>query len=64
VCAIQLWREAMGHVYDGFTPKDINAIHEIMKNNIVGWHMTGKQRCGKYGIQRAYERDDLRIPFD
>lgn len=56
VCAVQLWKEALGRI-DRYTRKDINAIHEIMKNNIKGWRSEGKQDCGKeYGIQRAYER--------
>lgn len=56
VCAIQLWREALKHLYDKYEPKNINAIHSIMKNNIKGWRYAGKQRCESYGIQRSYER--------
>jgi predicted P-loop ATPase len=56
VCAIQLWKEALVRDTDRYTRKDINAIHEIMKNSIKGWKASGKQRCGKYGVQRAYER--------
>ena len=63
VCAVQLWREALSHPFDQYGKKDINAIHEIMKNNIKGWHSIGKQRCGTYGFQRAYERDAVEIPI-
>lgn len=63
VCAVQLWREALGHTFDQYGKKDINAIHEIMKNNIKGWHSVGRMRCGSYGIQRAYDRDVVEIPI-
>lgn len=56
VCAVQLWKEALSHEFDKYTRKDINAIHEIMRNNVEGWRPVGHQRCGKYGLQRAYER--------
>ena len=56
VCVMMIWKEALQNEY--VTPKhqDINAIHEIMKNNIVGWKSMGKKRCGKYGTQRSYDR--------
>ena len=63
VCAVQLWREALSHPFDQYAKKDINAIHEIMKNNIKGWHSVGRMRCGTYGIQRAYDRDAVEIPI-
>lgn len=56
VCAIQLWKKALGRDFEKYTRKDINAIHEIMKNSIDGWKAVGKLRCGEYGVQRAYER--------
>ena len=57
VCAIMLWREALGHEYDEPRPMDVNAIHEIMKNSVAGWKYVGKQRTGSvYGIQRCYDR--------
>lgn len=66
VCAVQIWREALGHDYDKYEHKNINAIHEIMRNSITGWREVGKQRCGKYGFQRSYERIEkiLEVPFD
>lgn len=57
VCAVQLWKEALQHEFERYTRKDINAIHEIMRNNVQGWRSCGHQRCGKYGLQRAYERE-------
>ena len=56
VCAVQLWKEALNREFERYTRKDINAIHEIMKNNITGWKASGKQRCGAYGVQRTYDR--------
>lgn len=59
VCAVQLWKEALQHEFERYTRKDINAIHEIMRNNVKGWRSCGHQRCGKYGLQRAYERETI-----
>ena len=56
VCAIMLWREALGHEYDEPLPKSINEIHNIMRNSVAGWEYIGKQKMGVYGVQRAYER--------
>lgn len=71
VCAIMLWREALNHEYETPSRRDINSIHEIMKNNVADWHAVGKKRCGDYGVQRCYERsirfidtDSSEIPFD
>ena len=64
VCAVQLWREALSHPFDQYAKKDINAVHEIMKNSIHGWRYVGKQKCGDYGVQRAYERISVEIPFE
>jgi len=56
VCAMMIWKEALGNMYVEPRPQDINAIHEIMKNNIAGWRSMGKQRCGHYGVQRSYDK--------
>lgn len=56
VCALMIWREAMGVDVMQPTKRDINNIHEIMKNNITGWRPAGKQRIEGYGVQRSYER--------
>ena len=62
VCALMLWREALGHNdYDRDPDRRIlNMIHEIMKNNITGWICIGKQRLldvAEYGVQKCYERE-------
>lgn len=57
VCVMMLWREALGVEVMQPTKKDINNIHEIMKNSIKGWKFAGKQAVKGYGIQRSYEPD-------
>lgn len=57
VCVMLLWREALGHQYDDPPRRQINELHDIMRNNITGWTYIGKQLVGVYGIQRCYERD-------
>lgn len=56
VCAIMIWREALGHEYEEPLPKSVNEIHNIMRNSVAGWEYIGKQKMGAYGVQRAYER--------
>lgn len=56
VCALMLWKEALGQEFTMPKPKDVNNIHEIMKNSITGWEYVGKQSNRGYGIQRSYER--------
>ena len=66
VCALQIWREAFGNLYGMPQPKEINAIHDIMRNSIHGWHEEPKkQRCGAYGVQKCYEPNvsRSRVPF-
>ena len=59
VCAMMLWREALGHLYDDLPPRVVNEIHAIMRNSVNGWKYVGIQRNGKiYGNQRSYERTD------
>ena len=59
VCAIMLWREALGHEYDDPRASEINQIHAIMRNSVNGWKYVGIQRNGgRYGNQRSYERID------
>ena len=55
VCAIQLWKEALQEISTP-TRKDINELHDIMRNSVKGWAYIGKQRLGNYGLQRCYER--------
>lgn len=70
VCALMVWKEALDGVG---APKqqEINAIHEIMKNQISGWKYVNRQRIQGYGIQRCYERKEVildtsgeMVPFD
>lgn len=72
VCAVMLWREALKHEFEKFEKRDVNRIHEIMKNNVADdWIYVGKKRCGEYGTQRCYDRkkgfidvENAEIPFD
>ena len=71
VCVMQIWE----NVFDSnIKPgrKEVNILHEIMRNKITGWKASGIQRTGKvYGNQRCYDRiskfapiDIEEIPFD
>lgn len=76
VCVMMLWREPLGHLYEDPKPSDVNALHEIMKNNVTGYVYVGRKRAGGvYGSQRCYDRigeviegnaDELPdgVPFD
>lgn len=72
VCAMELWKDALKHDFDSPGPRDINQIHEIMKNSITGWEYVGKQmNKSPYGIQRSYERvtqfvnvNESELPFE
>ena len=72
VCAVMLWREALKHEYEKFEKKDVNRMHDIMKNSVADkWKYVGKQKCGEYGVQRCYDRitefidiENEEIPFD
>lgn len=69
VCAAMIWDEALDMDIVKPSPKEVNHIHDIMKNSITGWKAVGKQRIGaKYGVQRAYKRvqpiiESDKIPF-
>jgi predicted P-loop ATPase len=57
VCAAMIWDEALDMSSIKPSPKEVNHIHDIMKNSITGWKYCGKQKIdSQYGIQRAYER--------
>ena len=74
VCAVMLWREALGNDFGEPRPSDIRAIHDIMRNSISGWLPVGKQKCGNYGVQRSYDKaakfeevtleEEKTLPFD
>lgn len=59
VCVMMIWKEALKHEFDDPGRKQTNDLHEIMRNEIHGWHYVGKLQCGKYGKQRCYERDTV-----
>lgn len=69
VCVVMIWNEALHMDNIKPTPKEINHIHDIMRNNITGWKYVGIQRNGTmYGNQRSYERirpiiDTHEVPF-
>lgn len=69
VCAVMIWDEALNMDSIKPSPREINHIHDIMKNNVTGWRYIGMQRTDtKYGVQRAYERiqeiiDVGEVPF-
>lgn len=56
VCVVMLWREALGHTLDDPPRRMVNALHDIMRNNITGWRYVGQQRLEGYGRQRCYAR--------
>jgi hypothetical protein len=50
-----IWKEALKMEYVKPSQKDLNNLHEIMRNNIKGWKYEGKQRIDTiYGTQRCY----------
>jgi len=55
-----IWREAYKIEVIQPQKREINEIHEIMKNNITGWKYANKQSVSGYGIQRCYERENPR----
>ena len=56
VCAMDLWRYGLER-YDDPKRPDVNRLHAIMRNEITGWIPAGKQKCGEWGVQRAYDRE-------
>ena len=70
VCAMMIWDEVLNPGVSNPTPKEINHIHEVMRNSITGWKYIGMQKTmTKYGVQRAYEREKPiiepdKVPFD
>lgn len=62
VCVSMIWKEALKRDYEKPSRRDINEIHEIMKNNIRGWCAVGKQRIDGFGIQRCYDREKGALP--
>jgi len=56
VCVMMLWKEALHKEFTDPSRREINNLHEIMKNNITGWEFIGRQRVAVYGVQRCYDR--------
>lgn len=61
VCIPMIYTEALQE-FGKPTKKISNELHEIMRRKIEGWKVhpnkAGKTRCGKYGVQVCYVRDD------
>ena len=64
ICVAMLWKEALKHEFDDPPRKTINDLHEIMRNEIVGWKYVGRSKCGRYGVQRCYDRMQKRHIID
>lgn len=64
VCAAELWQKALDQ--PGLPKRfDSSRILSIMRNEIVGWRYVDSQRCGSYGKQKAFQRDDFApVPDD
>lgn len=56
VCVAELWQKALGNLGQP-TRRDSNELHGIMAEFVTEWRKVGKQRCGEYGRQIAYERN-------
>lgn len=68
VCAVMIWDEALKMSSTKPSPKEINHIHDIMRNSVTGWEYIGMQRTNTvYGTQRAYQRlgeiVEEKVPF-
>ena len=63
VCAAYLWQSALDQ--PGLPKRyDSSRILSIMRNEISGWEYAGNQRCGNYGLQKAFKRIDSFEEFD
>lgn len=61
VCVLELWEEAL-HNTGKPSKYESNLIHTIMQQEISGWTRSEKrQRCGDYGLQICYERNNKYI---
>lgn len=58
VCSKQLFREALGHIYDEPKRWQLHNINEIMNTVVTGWKPFSNPRMfAGYGRQRGWERD-------
>lgn len=64
VCVMELWEKALGN--PGKPQKyESNLLHTIMQQEIDGWiRVEKKQKCGDYGVQYCYERENKFIDTD
>lgn len=56
VCVRMIWNDALERELYPLSKQEINRLHDIMKNLITGWVYVNKQVCGKYGVQRCYQK--------
>ena len=62
VCIMELWKYALDMQIPDPKRPEISRIHNIMRNDIIGWHeVKGKQRTKEFGIQRCYEMNEGRF---
>ena len=58
VCSKQLFKEALGHIYDEPKRWQLHNINEIMNTVVTGWKPFSNPRMfAGYGRQRGWERD-------
>lgn len=63
VCVAMLYQKALGNEDNKPNRMESNDLHSIMLNSIKGWHRLnnsngGRAKCGVYGTQVCYERDE------
>lgn len=63
VCVAMIYQLALGNDDRKPNRMESNDIHSIMTNSIKGWHRVnvngGRARCGVYGVQICYEKDEF-----
>lgn len=65
VCAMEVWIEGLGHLYEEAARADITEIHTLLEH-APGWVKAPKKAyCGCYGVQRCFVRigGSYDIPF-
>lgn len=63
VCITMLYREALLNHNETPNRKESNELHTIMQHSIIGWKRLengnqGRAKCGNYGTQICYVRDE------
>lgn len=64
VCIKMIWDKPLKNSWNQISRAESNRLHDIMKNQIVGWTYAGLQRCGEYGTQRCYVRKSVNVVND